>query len=136
MFEDIRAQYFPVELVDGITARPIVNRRDFYAITGQYFDAVFTPFSELGAYTRPTGRRAKSKPLAEVFAKTHQEHFILYDEVGNVAGWSYGEMHDAETFFMTNSAILPDYRRRGLIYRTGDTLDRLSLTIGLRTHHK
>lgn len=114
MFEEIRAQYFSAQLIQGFIARPIATRREFYAITGQYFGAVFSPFSELGAYTLPTERREKLKPLAEAFAHTHQEHFVVYDDNEQVVGWSYGEMHDTETFFMTNSAILPQYQRRGL----------------------
>lgn len=113
MFDEIRARFFPFEIVPDITARPIPTRRELFAIAGKYFDEVFTPFSELGAYELPAERHDEKSRLREAFSRTHQEHFVFY-EGENVVGWSYGEMVDAETYFMTNSAILSDYRQRGL----------------------
>lgn len=116
MFEDIRAQYYPQEIVDGIIAKPISNRSEFFTITGSMFDEVFTPFPDLGAYRIPDDRQAKLTALREAFAGTHHEYFVFYDG-DTVAGWAYGEMHDPETYFMSNTAILRAYRRRGLYSR-------------------
>jgi len=113
MFEDIRAQYYPQALDNGITIKPITTRHEFFDITGALFDEVFTPFDDLGAYTLPAERQANLTPLRQVFAGTHHEYLVCYDGE-SVAGWSYGEMHDPETYFMSNSAILPAYRRRGI----------------------
>lgn len=113
MFEGIRKTYYPQELDNGIVVKPIETRGEFFGITGALFDAVFTPFEQLGAYTLPEERRAKLTPLRQAFAGSHHEFFVFYDG-DTVAGWSYGDMHDAETYFMSNSAILPDYRRQGI----------------------
>ena len=113
MFDDIRSEFFPYDIVPEITAQPIPTRREFFSLTGKYFDEGFTPFSELGAYEMPAQRHEEKSRLQEAFSRTHQEHFVFY-EGENVVGWSYGEMVDTETYFMSNSAILPDYRQRGL----------------------
>jgi RimJ/RimL family protein N-acetyltransferase len=114
MFDDIRSTFFPVELAPGITARPIENRDDLWDIISPLMDAVFTPFAELGAYEMPDERWEQIKPLREVFAQTHHEQFVFYNAQNEPVGWSYGEMLDTVTFFMTNTAVLPAYRRRGV----------------------
>lgn len=45
--------------------------------------------------------------------RMHQEYF-LFQSGADLTGWSYGQMRDNETFFMSNTAILPTFRRRGL----------------------
>jgi len=114
MFDPIRRDFFPVELVPGITARPIEKRDDLWAIISPLMDVVFTPFAELGAYEMPDERWEHIKTLRKVFAQTHREQIVFYNEQGDPVGWSYGEMLDAVTFFMSNTAVLPAYRRRGV----------------------
>ena len=113
MFEEIRQHYFPAQLPGNVIARPITNATQFWAVVGPLMDEVFTPFSELGAYEMPLERESKLKLLGSAFIQTHHERFIFYDR-DQVVGWSYGDMRDRETFFMTNSAILPAYRRKGI----------------------
>ncbi len=115
MFETIRTTYYPQTLDNNITIQPIATRQAFFDLTGAYFDQVFTPFDDLGAYTLPKERHNNLTPLRQVFSGTHHEYFVFFDGE-TVVGWSYGEMHDPETFFMSNSAVLPAYRQRG-IYR-------------------
>ena len=107
MFDEIRAQFFPKELVPGISAYA-VDPQDFNVIW-EVFDQVF-PTME-GAYQPQTPTR---RELQRANAATHHEHILLKDEQGELAGWSWGQMIDSSTFFMTNSGILPDYRRRGI----------------------
>jgi GNAT superfamily N-acetyltransferase len=114
MFDDTRSQFFPVELVSGITARAEPSRAEFWQVVGPLMEKVFTPFAELGAYELPKTRCEQAAKLARVFANSHRETFILYNEDKELVGWSYGEMRDAETFFMTNSAVLPEYQGRGI----------------------
>jgi GNAT superfamily N-acetyltransferase len=114
MFDDIRREFFPVELVPGITTRPLESRVEFWNITVPLMQQVFTPFAELGAYEMPNERWEQLKPLREVFARTHREQFIFFNEQNEPVGWSYGEMLDSMTFFMSNTGVLPAYRRRGI----------------------
>lgn len=113
MFEPIRAEFYPQAIHSDILVKPIASRSEFFQITGSLFDKVFTPFDELGAYTLPKDRQPNLTPLRQAFAGTHHEYFVFY-EGDAVAGWSYGEMHDPETYFMSNTAVLPPYRRRGI----------------------
>jgi RimJ/RimL family protein N-acetyltransferase len=114
MFEETRRDFFPAEIVPGISARPLENRDDLWDIISPLMSEVFTPFAELGAYEMPDARWEQIRPLRDVFAQTHREQFVFYNEQGEPVGWSYGEMLESETFFMANTAILPAYRRRGL----------------------
>ena len=38
---------------------------------------------------------------------------VLYNQ-GKLAGWSFGSQVDNEKFYMINSAVMPEHRRRGL----------------------
>lgn len=113
MFDVIRSKYFPKEILPHITVHPIASRKELFGEIAHLFDEVFVPFEKLGAFTLPPERQANRIGLHEAFSHIHQEQFIFYKN-HQIVGWSYGEMHDSETFFMTNTAILPDYQRRGI----------------------
>lgn len=113
MFEAIRSAYFPAELIPGIEGVPIEDRDAFWRTTGPQFEMVFRPFEQLGAYVRPDARWAAGGRLRAAMMGVHQEYF-LFQSGAELAGWSYGQMRDSETFFMSNTAILPTFRRRGL----------------------
>lgn len=53
MFETIRDTYFPAELIPGVQVVPIKDGKAFWQAAGPRFEAVFTPFEQLGAYVRP-----------------------------------------------------------------------------------
>jgi RimJ/RimL family protein N-acetyltransferase len=114
MFEDIRANFFPTELVPGITAQPVEDTAAFWDTVAPLMEHVFTPFAELGAYDMPDERWEQIQPLRQVYTQSHHEWFIFTNEQGEAVGWSYGDMLDSVTFFMTNTAVLSAYRRRGI----------------------
>ena len=114
MFDDIREQFFASELIPGVSARYVEDRAAFWTVIAPMMERIFVPFPELGLYQMPDERWEQLTPLREVFAQTHHERFIFYNPAGEAVGWSYGEMLDYETFFMTSSGILPEYRRRGI----------------------
>lgn len=37
-----------------------------------------------------------------------------FNSAGEFVGWSWGELKDTSTFYMVNSAVLPDHRRKGI----------------------
>ncbi|HEX6385875.1 MAG TPA: GNAT family N-acetyltransferase [Anaerolineae bacterium] len=113
MFEETREQYFPDELTPGVVARA-VDRQTITAIWAELSDEMETPFAELGLYTMPGEQSPRTQLLREVHSQLHHEYILFYDEANKPIGWSYGLMHDAITFFMSWSAILPAYRRRGI----------------------
>ena len=114
MFEAIRAQFFPAQLMPGISALPVTNINEFWQIVSPMMDIVFPPFHDIGAYEMPTEREANGQALAQAFAAAHHERFMIVDEHKQAIGWSYGDMRDRETFFMTNTGLLPAYRQRGI----------------------
>lgn len=114
MFEYMRAQYFPAQLAPDIRAEPVDQAGEFWAVVEPLLTLVFPPFSSIGAYEPPPEQAAAGAALARVFASTHHERFIIWNEHNEAAGWSYGEIRDRETFFMTNTALLPPYRQRGI----------------------
>jgi GNAT superfamily N-acetyltransferase len=63
------------------------------------------------AMTEP--ERAASDRLEENMGSPFRLNLALFhgDEF---AGWSFGIQKDRETYYMTNSAILPEHRRKGL----------------------
>lgn len=114
MFEAKRELFFPVELVPGITVRP-VQPSELWAVFGELETEIFAPFGTLGAFEMPDARWESLKPLREVYSSTHHEWFVFTDTTeGKDIGWAYGSMRDSMTFFMTNTGILPVYRRRGI----------------------
>jgi GNAT superfamily N-acetyltransferase len=113
VFAEIRAQFFPAELAAGVTAR-LVDPGTFWPIAARLGPDVQIPFAELGLYEIPAERRQRSQRLRAVAEASHREHIFFYAAEGEPVGWSYGHMLDAITFFMSWSAVMPAYRRRGL----------------------
>ncbi|MGB1249282.1 MAG: GNAT family N-acetyltransferase [Candidatus Promineifilaceae bacterium] len=111
MFDEIRASCFPVQLIDQISIRSVSPKVAFTA-AGKLYKEVFTPLGDLGLFQMPDARKPQQRPL-KVALNRHTEYFLFYDGE-EPFGWSIGEQHDAETYFMTWSGIHPDYQRRGV----------------------
>lgn len=113
MFDEIRANHFPAELIPGVTARAVD-----WAMMSQVFEAmvdqVFSSYTALGNYEMPADRYGRAAELRAVYDQTHAEQFVFYDEKDAPVGWSYGMMIDTSTFFMCSSGILPEQQRRGI----------------------
>lgn len=116
MFETIRQQYFPYALSDTVTAEAVTDTAAFWSEAAPLMEAIFPPYAAIGAYgyAVPEERRARLKPLAEAFARTHHEYFIIRTEAGTPIGFSYGDMRDGQTFFMTSTGILLEYQQQGI----------------------
>jgi GNAT superfamily N-acetyltransferase len=113
MFAEFRDQYFPAELGAGVKAQP-VDAATFWPVAQRLGTEVQIPFAELGLYEMPAERRQRSQWLRAVAEGSHREHVLFYAAEGEPVGWSYGHMLDAATFFMSWSAVVPAFRRRGL----------------------
>lgn len=113
MFDETRTQYFPAQLVPGIVARA-VSRQTIGPVWTRLSERIETPFADLGLYEMPGQRQHRKKPLQKAYHQIHHEYFVFYTEAEEPVGWSMGEMHDADTFFMSWSAVLPIYQRRGI----------------------
>lgn len=110
MFTDIRQHYFPYALTDTVTSRPCTSEQMWEQI-GPVFDQVFAP---LAGFSTPDDRKEPQKPLGTVYQQAHHEHFLFVNQANEPVGWAWGDMLDQETFFMTNTGILPAYHRQGI----------------------
>jgi ribosomal protein S18 acetylase RimI-like enzyme len=69
--------------------------------------------------------KSKLKKLNENYAQPYRHHLLMYFK-GELAGWTWGFQDSKESFYMVNSAILPEHRRQGLYLRLLDmTLEKL-----------
>lgn len=57
--------------------------------------------------------REKLKSLSQNF-KYPYVHYAVIKHEENVVGWTWGYQDSRESFYMVNSAVLPEHRRRGL----------------------
>jgi ribosomal protein S18 acetylase RimI-like enzyme len=114
MFNDVRAQFFPADLVPGVRAI-IVDSTTFWQTVAS-IPADEDPFASLralGNYQMPHERDARAQPLQAVYDATHRE-FVLFMEKDRCVGWHYGTMIDPSTFFMSYSAVIKSYQQRGI----------------------
>lgn len=57
--------------------------------------------------------RLKFKDL-QAMCKTEVRSYLLCKDEDKIVGWSFGYQKDAEEFYMVNSAVLSEYRNRGI----------------------
>lgn len=114
MFDSIRAQFFPAELIPGVTARPEMDSARFWSIFEPLETAIFVPYAEHGAYRMPDDRWQRSSVLGQVFAQAHHEYVIFYNDREEPIGYSFGCQRDRISYFMTGTGILPAYQQRGI----------------------
>jgi GNAT superfamily N-acetyltransferase len=58
--------------------------------------------------------RDRSRALASHLGQPLRINLAIFKDDGEFVGWSFGFQENAETFYMCNSAILPEHRRKGL----------------------
>lgn len=78
-------------------------------------------FDDEGLILRPPDilsdtERSKLKLLNENFKHPYLYHSLLLQK-GQLAGWMWGYQDSRESFYMVNSAVLPEHRGRGLYSR-------------------
>ncbi|RZF22272.1 MULTISPECIES: GNAT family N-acetyltransferase [Halobacteriovorax] len=54
------------------------------------------------------------KRLQENLGEPFKLCLAAFDKEGNFLGWSWGYQESSTTFYMCNSAVLPQYRRQGI----------------------
>jgi ribosomal protein S18 acetylase RimI-like enzyme len=56
----------------------------------------------------------KTKILGEGISAPYKLYLGAFDKDNQFVGWSWGQQENSSTFYMVNSAVLPDHRRKGL----------------------
>ncbi len=100
-------------LTDGYEIRTLSNDEffpEFARLRGELF----------GHTLNFNFRDALSQPEMQALSELHKQMADAYTlNLGlyfneKLVGWSFGRQESAEKFYMVNSAILPDHRRKGL----------------------
>jgi hypothetical protein len=132
MLDELRAQYFPYELDQGIIADAIADPSQFWSEAGPLMQSIFPSFRELGGFGLevPDERGAKLETLSSLSGRTHQEHIIFRTEDETPIGYFFGNMREPQTFFMISTGVLPLYRQRGLYTRFTQQLLRYLYALG------
>ncbi|MFC1961179.1 GNAT family N-acetyltransferase [Chloroflexota bacterium] len=109
-FEDIRKQFFPVELPANVTGR-VVDTRTAFAVgsTTKIFDPV-----DLGHFQPPLSRQERTQQLSTLRVHPGEESVVFYASDGKPVGWFWGYMEYADTFTIDTFGLIPDYRGRGI----------------------
>jgi RimJ/RimL family protein N-acetyltransferase len=115
MYQDIRAQFYPMKLPSGVVARSM-DRETALEWIEQFNHRIFAPgFKELaGAFRPPEARAERVARLWEQHIDTHPEWVVFFDEEEAPIGWFYGYMADEETFFIDTIGIVPEFRSKGI----------------------
>ncbi len=101
-----------IELTAGIVAKS-VTEAELRKVIGSLWQQVFSAQEDTKFFQIPSDRYDLVKELIAEFSKTHTERWVFFDGEKPV-GWSIGEMDDELTFYMRNSGLLPQYRRKGI----------------------
>jgi len=95
----------------------VLTQKEFYPLYNQYKEAVFDDDHSFALYDLISDEeKEKMKQLTDSRGQTHTYRIYMaaLDKEGNIAGWSWGFEEDSHTYYMCNSAVLPQYRRMGI----------------------
>ncbi|NOT78662.1 MAG: GNAT family N-acetyltransferase [Bacteriovoracaceae bacterium] len=91
-----------------------VTRDEFTPVFRELRPTVFSENNDVDYSTYWSDEEhAKFKDL-QAMCKTEVRSYLLCKDGEKIVGWSFGFQKDAEEFYMVNSAVLPDYRNRGI----------------------
>lgn len=110
------------------------------ATSVEFWDLVERPmqsiFDENDLIVRPDqvisqAEADKLKSLNTEFRRFYTQFFLLMKD-GDLAGWSWGYQDSRDSFYMVNSAVLPEHRGRGLYKRLLDVALETALAAGFQ----
>lgn len=103
-----------VKLPSGYEIREL-SAEEFEPLWTKHSEKIFSENCQIFRFFRflSDEQKARFRELGQAFASPYALNLAVYH--GNdFVGWSCGYQQSAETFYMQNSAILPEHRRRGL----------------------
>ena len=100
-------------LPEGYEIRSL-SESEFTPLYNQHAETIFED-SQIFRFHRflSEEEKLKFKDLAQVFKGGYELNLALFYK-NEFVGWASGDQHTAEAFYMRNSAILPEHRRKGL----------------------
>ena len=110
-FEKASKNFYPHVLhpSENLMIKRVDAVRFFSEISVNYQEAFGQPYQDLVPETSLSKKYLKQKALQD----RHVEHHLIYKD-SKVMGWLTGEMLDEETFYIRNSAVLPQFQNRGV----------------------
>lgn len=92
-----------------------MEQEDFWKLIEPHSSAIFEDASLMFPFREHLSETEKDKikQLREGFKIPFSLRLVLMFE-GNVAGWAYGYQDARKSYYMQNSAVLPQFRRQGL----------------------
>lgn len=103
-----------IQLPLGYEIRTLSNK-EFNPLWENYAPTIFDNKSQIFRLYKYLSNEEKDKvtTLKNQMGTPIHLNLVLYFE-GQLAGWCAGHQESSETFYMRNSAILPDHRQKGL----------------------
>ncbi len=92
-----------------------LSNKEFNPLWENYAPTIFDNKSQIFRLYKYLSNDEKDKvsTLKNQMGTPIHLNLVLYFE-GQLAGWCAGHQESSETFYMRNSAILPDHRQKGL----------------------
>jgi GNAT superfamily N-acetyltransferase len=115
MDEEIRKQFFPMNLPSGIVARSMdqdTTQESIGAINHLIFPPDFKQAA--GLFEAPEARRERLVHLKKLHAYSQPEWLVFYNAKSEPIGWFFGYMEDEDTFFIDTFGLIPAFRGQGI----------------------
>ncbi len=88
---------------------------EFTPLYNHYKDAIFEDDHSYVLWDLLDDRELEQiKKLGQNLGEPYKLYLGVFDEKDEFVGWSWGFQENSTTFYMCNSAILPEHRRKGL----------------------
>lgn len=110
LFDNIRQQFFPIELPASVIGH-VVDLQTVFAVG--VTTAIFDP-PALGHFAPPASRQKKIKQLESIHKSSGSESIAFYNADKKPVGWFWGYMEYADTFTIDTFGLIPAYRGRGI----------------------
>lgn len=104
----------PVQLPQGYEIREM-TQEEFAPLWKKHAEEIFDNQSQIFRVYEwlSEPEKEKAKELQSLLGRPYQLRLGLFYE-GSFAGWCAGHQESSETYYMRNSAVLPEHRRKGL----------------------
>jgi hypothetical protein len=120
------------KLETGIEIR-VVPTEDFEALTGKHASQIFDDsqyfFRPRNFYTAEEIQKVTI--LKQNLGKPLRLNLVAFDK-NEVAGWSWGLQDSSESFYMVNSAVLPQFRKKGIYGKLVSSIVEEASSIGFQ----
>ena len=105
-----------IQIKDNHFTIKSLSRDEFFPLYKKHNEIVFAEDHSLPYQDYLSDAEGKKiKALAEgCFDNPYTLNLAVFDKEGEFAGWSFGWQETPSIYYMCNSAVLPDHRRKGI----------------------